>query len=200
MGLLYTGSRFFPMACVSGYNRVPDPPARMMPLYCVLSFISSFCLSPRAPLRLPGIVRGNPLPVVPARHIPHPGFILKIPANRLPNPALERFLRLPSQFAFDLAGVHGIAPVVAGTILHVRDECPPGAFRTWRKLIHQVADRLHDFDIRFLVPTADVICLSRPPAPQHGCDGCAVILDVKPVPDILPITVNRKRFAIPRVE
>ena len=25
------------MACVTGYRRVPDPPARMMPLYRVLS-------------------------------------------------------------------------------------------------------------------------------------------------------------------
>src|ERR1700681_2483784 len=44
MGLLYTGSKLFPIAWVTGYRRVPDPPARMIPLYRVLSvMIYRYC-------------------------------------------------------------------------------------------------------------------------------------------------------------
>src|SRR5215469_1176170 len=42
MGLSYTGSSCLLIACVTGCSRVPDPPARMIPLYLMSFSIFSF--------------------------------------------------------------------------------------------------------------------------------------------------------------
>src|SRR5271165_6880223 len=127
MGLLYTGSRLFPITCVVGYRRVPDPPARMMPLYGVLSLIclssSTFrCVRIFGRGTLGRIMRSNPLPVASAGHAAHPLFVFKIPAHGLANATLKCLFWLPSQYSFDLTGVHCITPVVARTIFHKRDQ------------------------------------------------------------------------------
>jgi hypothetical protein len=53
---LYTGSRLFPMACVTGYSRVPEPPARIMPLCCA-SFVMIQSLLIESILRVEGVVQ-----------------------------------------------------------------------------------------------------------------------------------------------
>src|SRR5580692_5038620 len=64
----------------------------------------------------------NPLPVTSAGHVLHPLLVLKIPANGFANAGFKRFLRPPTQFAFNLPRIHGIAPVVSRTVLHERDQ------------------------------------------------------------------------------
>ena len=51
-----------------------------------------------------------------------PRPVLQIPGDGLGDPGLEGFLRAPAQFVFDLRGVDGVAPVVAGTIGDERDQ------------------------------------------------------------------------------
>ncbi len=46
----------------------------------------------------------------------HPGRIVEIPLHGLSHAGLETFPRRPAQFAFDLAGIDGIALVVAGAV------------------------------------------------------------------------------------
>src|SRR6266567_4262241 len=164
MGLLYTGSRLLPMACVTGYRRVPDPPARIMPLYRVPSVMIPSIIIARCRTSLTGIMRRNPLPVGATGHIAYPRFIIKIPAHCLAKAAFQCCLRLPTQFALDLASVHGVAAIMSRPVLHKRDQLTMRTCCGRRHLVHQVADRVYDLKVRLLIPTADVVRLSDPPA------------------------------------
>src|SRR6266446_5224714 len=120
MGLLYTGSRLFPMAWVTGYKRVPDPPARMIPLQLVLieAFIMNgiFLLFRRDSRRR--VMRFNPLPIAPTGHFADPLFVLQVPLHGLANSGFKCFQRTPAEFPLNLARVHGVTPVVARPVLH----------------------------------------------------------------------------------
>ena len=64
----------------------------------------------------------NPLPVAAAGHAPHPFFILQIPAHGFANSTLKGFPRAPAELSLNFTCIHGVTPVVSGTILHKRDE------------------------------------------------------------------------------
>ena len=62
----------------------------------------------------------QPLPaILAALHPLDPAGIVQIPLDRPPQAGLEIVLRLPAQLAADLAGVDGVAAVVAGPVLDV---------------------------------------------------------------------------------
>ena len=64
-----------------------------------------------------GVLFGGPVFVGAALHVRHPIRIRQIPGHRLAYASLKRFRRLPAQFTLDLAGVDGLAPVMAGSVL-----------------------------------------------------------------------------------
>src|SRR6266545_1864147 len=98
------GMRLLQVACVTGYSRVPDPPARMIPL-CgaplgVLSDICSSISRKYVPIPVPFDVLArvlflNPMAVGAARDFLCPVVVFKIPSDRLANPALKSFCRSP---------------------------------------------------------------------------------------------------------
>src|SRR5450755_463911 len=165
-----------------------------MPLCCVLFvmvqslFIESIMsVEGVCAAQLSGVVRSHPPPVGATRHILHPLRVFKIPADRLANADIKRRFRFPSQLAFNFPCVDRVATIVSGTVLHKRDQIPPRTVTSRRDLVYEVANRLHDLNVRLFVPTADVISLSGLAVPQHGSDRVAVILYVEPVADILSI-------------
>src|SRR5665647_2572897 len=65
----------------------------------------------------------KPLTAIHAGAYPFPpDAVGKIPHDSLAQPGLKSFLRPPAQFAFDLAGVDGVAHIVAGPICDEGDQ------------------------------------------------------------------------------
>ena len=128
--------------------------------------------------------------------------VFQIPRNCLANAARKALLRLPSQLGSDLAAVDGVAPVVAGTILHIRDQFTPGTRTQFvgTQFIEDVADRLHHRDIRHLVQPANVVGLARPALGQHCRYRGAVIAHVQPVAHVHPVAIHRQRLPMQRVQ
>src|ERR1700722_12835525 len=199
MGLLYTGSRLFPIACVEGYKRVPEPPAKRIPLY-PLSLENCFIIN----LLFAGcsrrIMRFYPLPVTAAGHVANPGFVFQVPAHRLAYSTLERLPRIPSQLALNFTCIHSVAPVVPRTVFHERDQFAARIAAGSRQFIDDVADGFHDLDVALLVPAANVIRLSNLSPSQNRGNRLAVILYIKPVAHILAIAINWQRLAVACVQ
>ena len=60
--------------------------------------------------------------VVAAAHPGTPLAVIQVPAQGLLDAAAEIVLRLPAQVLPDLRSVDGVAPVMAGTVLHEADQ------------------------------------------------------------------------------
>src|SRR5262249_13225885 len=54
--------------------------------------------------------------ILPGSDMGHPFGMIFIPANRFPEPLFERNSRSPTQFSFDLRGIHGITAIVTRAI------------------------------------------------------------------------------------
>ena len=94
--------------------------------------------------------------------VAHPGLIVQIPLHRLADAGLEGLGRLPAQFAFDLAGVYGVAAVVTGAIGDVGDlflvRLAVGA---GAEFVEQGANGVDDLEVGLFIPAADVVDLDR---------------------------------------
>ena len=64
-----------------------------------------------------------------------------------------------------------------------------------RKFVQQSTNGLHDFQIGFFVPAADIVGRTCCPLGQYAPDGAAMVTDIQPVPYLLAVTVYRQRFA-----
>src|ERR1700728_1342714 len=142
----------------------------------------------------------DPLPVASAGYVADPLLMLQVPLDCLANSTLKGFRRTPAEFALDPGCIHGITPVVSGTILHKCDQAAARLSAASGHLIYDVADCPNDIDILLLVPAADVVSLPHFSAREHGCDGLAVIFHVEPVANVPSVSVDRCPLAIARVE
>ena len=50
---------------------------------------------------------------------------------------------------------------------------------------------MNDNNVRFFIPTADVVGLPHPASLQHAADGGAVVAHIEPVADLLAVAVIR---------
>ena len=137
--------------------------------------------------------------VVAAAHPGAPVAVLQVPAQGLLDAAAEIVPRLPAQFPPDLRRVDGIAPVMAGAVLHEADLFTVIG-RTWLKFIQPLADQVDDVEVAPLVAAADVVDLARNAPFDHRLDATAVILHVQPVAHVLPVAVDGYRLAFQRIE
>src|ERR1700722_17538508 len=85
--------------------------------------------------------------------------------------------RLPAEFGADLAGVVGIAQVVAGPVGDV-------VVGSW-VLPSQLEDELHDLLIAALVPGTDQVGLAGLAQGQDAMHGGVVVVHVRPLPPVL---------------
>ena len=127
--------------------------------------------------------------------------MIEVPAYGLAQARLELLSRLPTQFTGDLGGVDGVAAIVARA---VGDKCDQLAARTGSQrpchLIHEVANQCHHVQVGALARPANVVGRAHPAAGQDRTNRRAVILHKEPVADVLPVAVNRQRFAFKRVQ
>ncbi|KFB66919.1 MAG: hypothetical protein CAPSK01_003858 [Candidatus Accumulibacter vicinus] len=126
----------------------------------------------------------------------NPVLILEIPLYGLADTGVEGFRRFPAQFPLDLAGVDGVAAIVAGPVGDIADLFVVGlAVGTWSKLVEQRADRVYDVEIGFFVPAADIVGLAGTTGFKDAPDGTAVVLDVEPVANLLAVAIDGQGLA-----
>ena len=107
----------------------------------------------------------------------YPLGMVQMPLHRFTDAGLKRFCRTPAQRFFDLAGVNGVAAVVARPVFHkadllaVRAAASPGP-----QLIEQAANGVHDVDIGLFVPAAYVVHLARRASFKYPANGAAISL------------------------
>ncbi len=82
--------------------------------------------------------------VVAAGDVVEPFLVVKVPAHRPLDAFLELQGRLPAEFLLELAGIDGVAGVVAQAVRHVSDEVHVLAFGTAEKPINGLDDDLDD--------------------------------------------------------
>src|SRR5579863_9306009 len=154
---------------VSGKSRVPEPPARMMPLRGVMRDAGRLA---GAPEPLAGIALGGNLRA--------PSPVGQVPVDRFGEARLKRLERLPTELALNLRAVDGVAPVMARPVRHELDEgfMRAGGPRSLR--IEEGADHLDDPQVGHLVDSTDVVGFARATPPEDEGDGPAVVLDVEP--------------------
>src|SRR5262249_9160198 len=149
---------------VTGYSRVPAPPARMMPFLKKLGTISGNLSSTAAKTSLR--VQTQPLAPVNARgRALDPARIVQIPLDRGPQPASQVPLGPPVELAPRLGRVDRIAAVVPWPVLdegHQRRARPAG--RVAAQLVDDRAQRADHLQVGALAVAADIVGLARPPA------------------------------------
>src|SRR5579872_19611 len=109
-----------------------------------------------------------------------------IPLYCLSQSTRERDLRPPAEFALCFGAIDGIAAIVTGPIGNVLDQS--------MRLIEQTEKIVSQFEVGFLAPAAEIVDFTRFPAfPRRG-NAAAVVEDVNPIADLLPIPINRHLF------
>ena len=125
-----------------------------------------------------------------------PSLVVEIPLHGLADAGLEGFGGLPAEFAFDLAGVDGVAAVVTGAVLNVGDLLLVGlAVGARAEFVEDGTEGMDDVEVGLLVPAADVVDLAYPARFEDAADGAAVVFHVEPVADLLAVAVDGQRLA-----
>ena len=62
--------------------------------------------------------------------------------------------------------------------------------------VHQIANQLHDADIRPFIVPANVVGLRVAPAGEHLPERLRMVAHVKPVPHVQPVAIDRKGLAV----
>ena len=86
----------------------------------------------------------------------HPFGIGQVPLYGLADAGFKGFVWLPTEFALDLAGVDGVAPVVAGPV--------PDQVEGVLRLAEGAQDGLDDLAVALLAVGADEVGLADPAA------------------------------------
>ena len=142
------------------------------------------------------VILFHPRLVGAAGYVFRPGGVVEIPGDGFAQAGFEAFGRVPAQFAFELAGVDGVAPVVARAVGDEADKLRVrGVGRLWAHFIEQRADGRHDVEIRPLVPAADVVRFARTARGEYGADGAAMIAHKQPVAHLAAIAIDGQRLA-----
>ena len=95
-------------------------------------------------------------------HVGYPFGVSQIPLYSFADAGLKRFGKFPSQLAFELARVKGVAPVVARAVGDLGDL--GGVARAvgfGAQLVEQAAHGVDDLDVELFVPAAGVVGLAQ---------------------------------------
>ena len=142
----------------------------------------------------------DPVLVGAAGDVGNPGLVVEIPLHGLADAGLEGLCRLPAEFTFELAGVDGVATVVAGAVLNVGDLVLVGfAVGARAEFVEDGAQGMDDVEVGFFVPAADVVDLAHPARFEDAADGAAVVFHIEPVADLLAVAVDGQRLAGQRI-
>ena len=137
----------------------------------------------------------HPFAVGAGLHVGHPVGVVQVPLHGFADAGVKRLGGLPAQFAFNLAGVDGIAAVVAGAVFDVGDlaavALPVGA---GAQFVEQSAHGVDDVDVGFFVPAAHVVGFTQLARFEHAADGAAVVAHVEPVAHLHAVAVHGQVF------
>ncbi|MNO94570.1 hypothetical protein D3C76_861900 [compost metagenome] len=90
---------------------------------------------------------------------------------------------------------------MARSILNVGDQAGVRTVRgIWTQFIKQCAQGVNHFDVLLFVVAADVVRLANHAFGDNLVECPGVILDVKPVTNLVTLTVDRKRLAFQSIE
>ena len=121
----------------------------------------------------------------------HPLGVGQVPLDGFADAGVKGFGGLPAQLGFELAGVDGVAPVVARAVGDVGDLAGVrAAIGLGAHFIEQPTDGLHDLDVGLFVPAAHVVDLAQATGFEHTANRAAVVLDVEPIADLHAIAIN----------
>src|SRR5262245_49160116 len=119
-----------------------------------------------------------------------PPLVIEIPSYRLLDSRLERLFRTPTEFRLEFGGVDRIAPIVTRPVSDEGNQRGVGLGGR-AQAVENRADRLHDIDVAPLAAAADIVFLAHGAAPHDEVERACVVLDEKPVPDVLASAVDR---------
>src|SRR5690554_1860517 len=217
MGLSYTGRSCLEVPSVMGYRRVPEPPARIIPFtFASLTSIRSLrgqsawgqtpsqirCkgVCPRRDRPQSSVVYAQTFALVAAiLYALAPVEVVEVPLDGFADAGFEGFFGRPAEFFLDFAGVYSVAHVVAGAVLHKGNQVPVAAFlRT--KLLEDVADGVHYFNVLFFVVATNVVGFAGFAFGDDFVEGAGVVFHKQPVADLVAFAVYRERLAFQCVE
>ena len=75
---------------------------------------------------------------------------------------------------------------MAWTVSHISDKAEAVTFRIAHQTVHRIDDYLDQINVPPLVATADIVRLRILSFMENQVDRAGMILDIKPVADILP--------------
>src|SRR5450631_2704909 len=120
-----------------------------------------------------------------------PPVIVEIPLHRLGESAGKGFFSPPAKFSLQLAGINRISMIVSRTIRHIGDVLTVRS-AAGPELIKSSTDVLDYLQVCPLVSSTDIVGLTRHPSLQNQIERFSVILDIEPITNIGPVSVNRQ--------
>lgn len=118
-----------------------------------------------------------------------PFLVLKIPLDGFGNSCFEIVFRLPTKFLLDFIRADSIASIVTKPVFDM----------IYKRIIlaKSFENRFDNLEIASLVMSADIVDFSVFSLSDNQIDGFAVIGNMKPITNVLAITIDRKLFVIP---
>ena len=138
----------------------------------------------------------HPLAVSAALHVGHPLGVAQVPLDGFADAGVEGFGGFPAEFFFELAGVDGVAAVMAWAVGHVGDlTAVAAAVGLGAHFVEKLANSIDDLDVGLFVPATDVVGLAQAAGFQHAAEGAAVVLHIQPVTDLHAVAVDGQVLA-----
>ena len=126
--------------------------------------------------------------------------MVEIPLDGLAKPAGEIVRRGPAEGLGGARRVDLVAEIVAGAVGDEGDQPRAGSGRVGAQLVERGADGADDLEIGAGLPGADGQGGAGLGTLDGEDEGLGVVIDIKPVPLVGAVAVNRQRLALERVE
>jgi len=137
--------------------------------------------------------------ISPIGYIIEPLLVIQIPAYGFLNAFLKLYGRFPSEFIADLGCIDGVAQIVPGTIGHIGDQFLRCSLFPSQQAVNSFDNHPDKVDIFPFIASADIIGLSHPAPVKDQINGPRMVFHVKPVPDVLSLAIDRKRFVVTNI-
>ena len=134
--------------------------------------------------------------VVAGGNVVHPFLVVEIPADGLFDAFLELQARFPAELALELAGVDGVAHVVAEAVGDVGYQLVAVAFGVAEEAVNRLDHHADYVDVLPFVEAADVVGLSDLAVVEDGVDGAGVVFHEEPVAHVLTLAIDGQRLAV----
>src|SRR5690349_6521460 len=108
-----------------------------------------------------------------------PLLVIEVPLDSLADALLESVSGHPAEVFLDLAGVNGIAAVLAEPVLYEGNQLAGIATQPRRQFVNQITNQFHDAEVGPLVMAANIVSVTHRAAGQHLPEGLRVVPHIK---------------------